>query len=85
MVTCRWAARRLQRYLDQDPSALLPDHELRRLEAHLATCEKCQGLAQEYRGVSALLARLSVTCEPDVEAVTRAQRRLQLALDEERM
>lgn len=83
MMTCRWAARRLQRYLDQDPSGLLPDADLRRLEAHLATCEKCQGLASEYRSVSGMLARLSLTCEPDVATIERVQQRLELVLDEE--
>ena len=82
LVACRWAARRLQRYLDRDPSGLLPDHDRRRLEAHLAMCDKCQGLAREYQHVAGLLSRLSASCEPDAETIHRIQRRLELALDE---
>lgn len=81
MITCRWAARRLQRYLDRDPSGSLPDADLRRLEAHLAACERCQGLADEYRSVSGMLARLSLTCEPDAAMIERVQHHLEFVVD----
>jgi anti-sigma factor RsiW len=83
MISCRWAALRLQRYLDRDPSGLLPDTDVQRLEAHLATCEKCQGLASQYRSLSGMLARLWLTCEPDAGTIERVQARLEFVLDEE--
>lgn len=57
MVTCRWSARRIQRYLDADPSAPLSPGEIARLEQHLATCERCTRVAQE----NAALHRVLVT------------------------
>ncbi len=59
MLTCHWSARRIQRYLDADPAALLEPDEVQRLEAHLATCEKCAAAAEEYRGVRRALTRWS--------------------------
>ena len=76
MITCRWASRRLRWYLDRDPSALLTDAELRRLDAHLTTCEKCEMLSAEYGWIAGLLARLAVTCEPEPVAIERVRRRL---------
>lgn len=71
MLTCRWSARRIQRYLDADPAAPLPTDELRRLEEHLATCEKCSAAAEEYRGLSRALARWSQRSMPEPSAVAR--------------
>lgn len=71
MLTCRWSARRIQRYLDADPAAPLEPAEVRRLEAHLATCEKCSGRAAEYRGLSGALARWAQRTMPDPAAVSR--------------
>ncbi|WP_370039751.1 zf-HC2 domain-containing protein [Nocardioides sp.] len=49
MLTCHWSARRLQRYLDADPSAPLTSREVARLEQHLATCERCADVLGEHR------------------------------------
>lgn len=59
MLTCHWSARRIQRYLDADPSASLEPAEVHRLEQHLMTCEKCSAAAEEYRGVRRALSRWS--------------------------
>lgn len=56
MLTCRWSARRIQRYLDADPSALLEPADVHRLEKHLATCERCAAAVGEFRGVRRALA-----------------------------
>lgn len=58
MVTCRWSARRIQRYLDADPVAHLTPGEVARIEAHLAICEKCTQTAAEHRALHTALARL---------------------------
>lgn len=79
MLTCHWSARRIQRYLDVDPAAPLQAREVERLEAHLATCEKCAAAAEEYRGVRRALARWSQQrmLDPAVTArVSRAVERL---------
>lgn len=65
MLTCHWSARRIQRYLDADPAALLSPAEVQRLEQHLAVCEKCTAAAQEYRGLGRVLARWSQQRLPD--------------------
>ncbi len=57
MWTCHWARRRLQRYFDADPSARLTRVEVHRLEAHLATCERCTALAGDHRGLHRALLR----------------------------
>ncbi len=73
MLTCRWAARRIQRYLDADPAALLDGAEVRRLEAHLVVCARCGGLAEEYRGLSRALAGWSLQRLPDPQLVARVR------------
>ncbi len=69
MVTCHWSARRIQRYLDSDPAALLDDAEIRRLEAHLAECERCRDLATEYRQIDSALSRWASRRMPDPDSV----------------
>ena len=71
MLTCHWSARRIQRYLDADPSAPLDPAEVRRLEAHLAQCDKCTALANDYRRLDRALARWSGQRLPDRAAVER--------------
>lgn len=71
MLTCRWAARRIQRYLDSDPAAALPAAEVDRLEAHLAECARCSGRAEEYRALGQALREWSNLHAPDPHRVTR--------------
>lgn len=73
MLTCHWSARRIQRYLDADPSALLGVTEVQRLEQHLATCAKCSAAAEEYRGVRRALARWSRRRLPDPAMTARVR------------
>lgn len=71
MVTCRWAARRIQRYLDSDPAAPLDVAELRRLEAHLAVCARCGPRVEEYRALRSALVQWSERRGPDPQLVAR--------------
>lgn len=71
MWTCHWARRRIQRYLDADPAAPLSAADVHRLEAHLATCDKCTALAAEYRGLRGALAHWAARRAPDPAAVMR--------------
>lgn len=70
-VTCHWSARRLQRYLDADPAALLDPSEIRRLEAHLAECDRCRAAASEFRQIDSALSRWALRRMPDPDSVTR--------------
>ncbi len=71
MLTCHWSARRIQRYLDADPSAALDPTEIRRLEEHLALCAKCSAAAEEYRGLARVMARWSQRRVPDPAIAAR--------------
>ncbi|HEV7209991.1 MAG TPA: zf-HC2 domain-containing protein [Mycobacteriales bacterium] len=71
MVTCRWAARRIQRYLDADPAAWLEPDEVSRLQAHLAECARCTGRVEEYRALGRALRAWSDQRGPDPLMVAR--------------
>lgn len=71
MLGCRWTARRLQQYLDADPSALLDASEVSRLEAHLAACERCTAVLSEYRGLQKVFARWASQTQPDPDTLAR--------------
>ncbi len=73
MLTCRWAGRRIQRYLDADLAAPLEPGEVRRLQAHLATCRKCSAAAEEYRGLARILRRWAQHRGPDPAMVARVR------------
>ncbi len=73
MLTCRWAARRVHRYLDVDPAAPLEPAEIRRLEAHLATCARCSAALDDLRGLRRVLAGWTQRRDPDPAAVARLQ------------
>ncbi|MGB6181405.1 MAG: zf-HC2 domain-containing protein [Rhodococcus sp. (in: high G+C Gram-positive bacteria)] len=77
MLTCHWSARRIQRYLDADPAAQLDADEIRRLEAHLAVCEKCRAAENEFGQISAALSRWTVRTMPDGESVREVSRFLE--------
>jgi anti-sigma factor RsiW len=70
MMTCRWSARHIQRYLDADPAAPLAPAEVSRLEAHLAVCERCTQTAAEHRALHRALSRWSGRL-PDPDAIER--------------
>nr|WP_314144969.1 zf-HC2 domain-containing protein [uncultured Rhodococcus sp.] len=74
MLTCHWSARRIQRYLDADPAAPLEPEEIRRLEAHLAVCEKCRAAEIEFGQISAALSRWTVRTMPDQTSVREMHR-----------
>ena len=63
------------------PPGALAESDGRRLELHLQTCRRCQGLATEYRSVGRLLGRLGQVCEPDPVAIGRILTHLEKVLD----
>lgn len=73
MLGCHWVSRRLQRYLDADPSAPLTDEETARLEAHLERCERCSGAVRRWRRLDAQLSRWSGRGTVDPAAVRRLE------------
>jgi len=73
MVTWRWSARRIQRYLDSDPAAALDRGDIMRLEAHLAECQRCTTVAADYRQIDSALSRWAARRMPDPQSVTHMQ------------
>ncbi|MGD9526218.1 MAG: zf-HC2 domain-containing protein [Dehalococcoidia bacterium] len=80
-LECRRTRKRLQRFLDRDPAALLTPSEAREVEEHLRGCERCSGLAEEYRSLHRSLGKVGLALEPDDEAVRRAKDALLRAVE----
>jgi hypothetical protein len=57
MPECRWVRSHLSQYLDRDPSAPLSDEELTRLQTHIAICDKCAAISEDYRETSHALSQ----------------------------
>ncbi|MDD2857173.1 MAG: zf-HC2 domain-containing protein [Candidatus Nanopelagicales bacterium] len=83
MIECRRTARRLQQFLDRDPSAPLSDGDRQRVQAHLDVCARCTGLAREYQELHASLRDYGQDAEPTPEAVDRVRQAVQRALAQE--
>lgn len=83
MITCHWSARRIQRYLDADPSAPLTPGEVARLEAHLAECAKCTQLTDEHRALHRALSLWPGAPTPDEESVARLRSSLDKLLGDQ--
>ena len=83
MVTCHWSARRIQRYLDADPAARLTPGEISRLEAHLATCDRCTQIAAEHRALHRALSLWSGGTAVDPQSVDRVKDFLSTLSDED--
>lgn len=71
MLTCHWAGRRVQRYLDADPAAPLTPGEITRLEEHLDTCERCGEVLRQHRMLHRALSLWSGHQPVDAEAAAR--------------
>lgn len=69
MPECHWVRAHLIRYLDRDPSAPLSNEELARLESHIAICDKCISISEEYRETSQALSQFRT--QVDKEAIER--------------
>ncbi|MDO8732661.1 MAG: zf-HC2 domain-containing protein [Actinomycetota bacterium] len=83
MIECRRTARRLQRFLDRDPSAPLSDMDRQRVQAHLAVCERCSGLAREFEDLHNSLRHYGQSSEPTPESVDRVKAAVERALAKE--
>lgn len=81
MPECHWVRAHLIRYLDRDPSAPLSNEELARLESHIAICDKCISISEEYRETSKALSQFRT--HVDKEAIERLSSSLKkLTLEE---
>ncbi len=69
MPECHWVRAHLIRYLDRDPAAPLSAEELARLETHIAICDKCASISDEYRETSDALSQLRT--HVDEESIAR--------------
>jgi anti-sigma factor RsiW len=84
MLSCHFTAKRLQRYLDADPSAPLDPAEIGRLEAHLTECARCASAVADFRSMRWAMLRLSRLVGPDPAAVARLHRVVDELLEEGR-
>lgn len=75
MPECHWVRAHLIRYLDRDPSAPLSAEELTRLESHIAICDKCASISEDYRETSKALSQLRTNV--DQESIARLSASLQ--------
>ena len=57
MPKCRWVRAHLTQYLDHDPAAPLSLKEIFRIENHIAMCEKCTSISEDYREISKALTQ----------------------------
>ena len=57
MPECRWVRAHLTQYLDHDPAAPLSAEEIARIEKHIAMCEKCTSISEDYREISKALTQ----------------------------
>ena len=81
MPECHWVRAHLIQYLDRDPSAPLNDKELARLQTHIAICDKCAAISNEYRETSKALNQLRT--HVDGESIARLSASLKkLTLEE---
>ncbi|MDE0775541.1 MAG: zf-HC2 domain-containing protein [Nocardioides sp.] len=71
LTTCWWASRRLDRYLDGDPSAVLSSADVRRVERHAATCRRCAGDLAERRRLREALRDLDARRITDPASLER--------------
>lgn len=84
MLTCHWSARRIQRYLDADPSAPLTSREVVGLEKHLATCARCNRVVRQHRGLHRALSSWSGGTAGHPAAVERLRGVLAQLTEQER-
>lgn len=73
----------LQRYLDADSSASLDPAEIRRLEAHLAECDRCAAAVEDFRSMRWAMLQLSRLVGPDPAAVAHLHRAVDQLLQED--
>ncbi|QYJ04161.1 zf-HC2 domain-containing protein [Nocardioides panacisoli] len=71
MISCHWTAKRIQRYLDADPSAPLTPGEVTRLEEHVAACERCREVLGQHRLLHRALSLWTGTRPVDQAAIDR--------------
>ena len=83
MLACHRNRRRLQRFLDRDPAAPLTPAEMLEVEHHLGQCERCTGLAEEYRALRRSLQSWGSLLGPDDDALRRVRVSLDRALENE--
>lgn len=81
MPECRWVRSRLTQYLDRDPSAPLSNKELARLESHIAICNKCASISEDYRETSKALSEFRN--HVDQESIDRLSESLKKLTSEE--
>lgn len=79
MPECHWVRAHLIRYLDRDPSAPLSEEELARLQTHIAICDKCAAISDEYRETSKALSQFRTQVDKEsIERLSNSLKKLTL-------
>jgi predicted anti-sigma-YlaC factor YlaD len=69
MPECHWVRAHLTQYLDRDPAAPLSPAEITRIESHIAICERCASISEDYRETSKALSQYRK--QADQESIAR--------------
>ena len=64
----------LSEFLDRDPAAPLSAQDMTRLQRHIAICERCASLSEDYREISVALSQYRQI--PDMESIKRLSKSL---------
>jgi len=77
MPECRWVRSHLTQYLDRDPSAPLSDEELARIQAHIAICDRCSAISEDYRETARALSQYRKHIDQEsIERLSNSLRKL---------
>jgi len=77
MPECRWVRAHLTQYLDRDPSAPLSDEELARIQAHIAICDRCSAISEDYRETARALSQYRKHIDQDsIERLSNSLKKL---------
>jgi hypothetical protein len=70
-LRCHRTAKRLSRYVDMDPTALLSEVEIERVRKHLAECEKCTSAIEDLNKIKSSLRWLGASYLPSESSLSQ--------------
>lgn len=76
MLRCKLTAKRLSRYVDMDPAALLVEAEIQKVRRHLAECRKCTKTVSDLTKIKDKLRWIGSAHLPDEGSLNRLQAKI---------
>ena len=76
-LRCKINSHRLSRYIDRDPAAPLNESEIRKIKAHLAECEKCTAVINDFATMKSAMRWLGANQPPDEPGIERLRQSLE--------